>query len=264
MAGEDLFVEFFARTESGVFHFYVPVRNIASQMDHAAGQVVDLHGFSHIEDIDLISLAHRRGFHHEAACLWDGHKETGDLWMSDRHRTSLGDLLTEARDHGTIGPEDIAETGGHEPGATGFPAGFDGKAERLDVDLRKTLGAAHDVGRVHGLVRGDHDHLLHIVLDALISDIAGTGDIDKNCLTRVFLHERDMLVGRSMEDHLRSPFAEHIIKTRGKTDITDDRRELKFREIFLELEAEVVHRGLRIVEKHELPDSEACKLTAEF
>lgn len=73
-----------------------------------------------------------------------------------------------------------------------------------------------------------------------------------------------MLVGRGVEDYLRSPFAEDIVQTGWQADITDDRRELELREFFFEFEADVVHRGLCIVEEDEFLDSETCKLAAEF
>ena len=73
-----------------------------------------------------------------------------------------------------------------------------------------------------------------------------------------------MLVSCSMEDYLRFPFTEHIVKSLRLSDITDDRYEICFREFFLKFETEVVHRGLGIVKEDELSCSEPCKLTAEL
>ena len=73
-----------------------------------------------------------------------------------------------------------------------------------------------------------------------------------------------MLVGCGMEDYLRSPFAEDIVQTGWQADVTDDWRELELRELFFEFEADVVHRGLGVVEEDEFLDSETCKLAAEF
>ena len=88
------------------------------------------------------------------------------------HRAAFGDLLAETRDDGTVGAEDVSEPGGHELCSALLPAGFDGKAEGLNVDLGKTLGAAHDIGRVDGFVGGHHDHLLDIIFYTLVSYIA--------------------------------------------------------------------------------------------
>ena len=92
--------------------------------------------------------------------------------MGHCHRASFGDLLAETWDDGAVGAEDVAETGGHELGSAFFPAGFDGKAKRLDIDLRQTFGATHDVGRVDCLVGGHHDHLLDIIFYTFVSYVA--------------------------------------------------------------------------------------------
>ena len=73
-----------------------------------------------------------------------------------------------------------------------------------------------------------------------------------------------MFVCGCVEDDLGSPFAEDIVQTGRQADITDDRRELELRELFFEFEADVVHRGLGVVEEDEFLDSETCKLAAEF
>ena len=72
--------------------------------------------------------------------------------MGHCHRAAFGDLLAETRDDGAVGAEDVAETGGHELGSALLPAGFDGKAEGLDVDFGQTFGATHDICRIDRLV----------------------------------------------------------------------------------------------------------------
>ena len=92
--------------------------------------------------------------------------------MGHCHRAAFGDLLAETRDYRTVGAEDIAETGGDELGSALLLAGFDGKAKGLDVDLRKTFGATHDIGRVDCLVGGHHDHLLDVIFYTFVSYVA--------------------------------------------------------------------------------------------
>ena len=92
--------------------------------------------------------------------------------MGHCHRAAFGDLLTETRDDGAVGAEDVAETGGHELGSALLLDGFDGKAEGLDVDFRQTFGATHDIGRVDCLVGGHHDHLLDIIFYTFVSYVA--------------------------------------------------------------------------------------------
>ena len=55
LGGEDFFIEFLAWTETAVLDLDVLVRSEAGKLDHAAGEVVDLHGFSHVEYEDLVA-----------------------------------------------------------------------------------------------------------------------------------------------------------------------------------------------------------------
>ncbi len=102
VVGEDFLVEFFAGPESGVFDLDVLAGLEAGEAYHAFCEVGDLDRRPHIEREDLVALRHRRGFHHEAAGLGDGHEETVDFGMCHRHRAALGDLLFEARDHAAV------------------------------------------------------------------------------------------------------------------------------------------------------------------
>lgn len=102
MIGEYLFVEFFSWTEACVNHLDVLVRDKAGKADHTAGEIVNLDGFSHVEDKDLVSTAHCGCLHHKAAGLWDGHEETGDLRMSDSQRTTGSNLGAETRNHRSV------------------------------------------------------------------------------------------------------------------------------------------------------------------
>ena len=124
VVGEYLFVEFFAWAKAAVLNLDVNVRRETGESDHAAGKVVDLDGFSHVEDEDLVACGHCRSFHHEAAGLRDGHEEACDLRMSNCHRTSLCNLLTEAWDHGAVGAEDVTEASGDKAGLSCFLALF--------------------------------------------------------------------------------------------------------------------------------------------
>ena len=73
-----------------------------------------------------------------------------------------------------------------------------------------------------------------------------------------------MLVGRGVEHHLRAELAEHVVQSRLLPHVSDHRDEVKVLVAFLELEAEVVHRGLAVVEQHELLRAERGELAAEL
>ena len=145
-----------------------------------------------------------------------------------------------------------------------FSVLFYGEAEGLNVDLGEALGATHDVGGVDGLVGRDHDHLLNTVLDTLVGDIAGASDIDEDGLAGVLLHQGDVLIGCSMEDNSGTVLAEGEIETGKDTHIADDGHEVEVGEALLELQTEVVHGGLSIIEKNKLLNSKGSQLTTEL
>ena len=98
VVGEDLLVELFAWAEAAVLDLDVLVRGETCELDHPSGKIIDLDRLAHVEDEDLVAGRHRRCFHHEAAGLWDGHEEAGDLRMGHCYRAALCDLLAEAWD----------------------------------------------------------------------------------------------------------------------------------------------------------------------
>jgi len=262
--GEDFLVELLSGTEAAVFYLDVHVRLEACEVDHPSCKVVDLDRLAHVEDEDLVAGAHRRSFHHEAAGLGDGHEEAGDLGMGDRDRASLRDLLAEARDHRAVRAEDVAEPSRHELRFAGLPALFHRQAHRLHVDLRQALGAAHYVGRVDSLVGGHHDHLLHVVLDAFVCHVARSRHVYENRLAWVIFHERDVLIGCGVEDHLRTPLAERIVQARKQAHVAYDRYEVQLGELLLQLQAEVVHRCLPVVVEDETFHPEGRQLAAKL
>ena len=73
-----------------------------------------------------------------------------------------------------------------------------------------------------------------------------------------------MLVCRRVEHHLRAVFPEHEVESWLLPNVSDHRDEVKALEPFLEFEAEVVHRGLTVVEQHELLRAERRELAAEL
>lgn len=185
---EDFFVEFLAGAEACVFDFDVAVGDETCELDHSAGEVVDLHGLAHIEDADFVGSGESLGFHHEAASFGDSHKVAYDTLIGDCDGAAIFDLLAEMGDHGTVGPEDVAKAGGDEAGAALYLAGGYGAAEALDVDFSEALCAAHYVGGIHGFVCGDHYHLLHVVLDAFVGNVAGAEDVHEDGLAGVLFH----------------------------------------------------------------------------
>ena len=224
----------------------------------------DLNRFAHVEDEDLIARRHRGGLHDQTARLGDRHKEARNVRMRDSHRTALGDLVPEAGNDRTVRAQHIPEARGDETRLPRRAALLDRQTQRLHIDLRKALRATHHVRRVHGLVRRDHNHLLNIVFDALVSDVARSRDVYQNRLAWVLLHQRDVFVSRSVEHHLRMVRPEHEVQTGGNPDVADDRDEFQGRIALLQFQAKVVHRGLPVVEKDKLLHPERRQLTAKL
>lgn len=67
-----------------------------------------------------------------------------------------------------------------------------------------------------------------------------------------------------MEHHLRPELPEHVVQSRLLPHVSDHRDEVKPLEPLLKLEAEVVHRGLAVVEQHEPLRAERRQLAAEL
>ncbi len=219
---------------------------------------------SHVEDTDTVFRVKRCGLHHKTASLRNRHEESGDIRICHGHRTAGCYLAAEARYDRTVGAQYITEACRDELGLARSLPGLDGQTKALHIYLGQTLGAPHDIGRVDGLVRGDHDHLLHPVLNALVSYISRTDHIDKHGLARILLHQGDMLVGSGMEDDLRMVCPEREIKPRLKPHITYHRHEIQIRKLGLKFKAQIVHRGLGIVIEDKLLYAEAGQLTAQF
>ena len=112
------------------------------------------------------------------------------------------------------------------------------------------------------LVRRDHDHLLDVVFDTLVGHVTRAGDVGQHGFAGILLHQRHVLVGGGVEDDLRMVGAEGEVQTRNHAHVADYGDELQIGEAILQLEADVVHRGLGVVEQHELLDPERGKLPA--
>ena len=87
---EHLLVELLARPKSRVFDLDILIDLQSGQLDHALGQVGDLHRLTHVEDKDLRSGGHRGGLHHQPAGLRDRHEEARDVGVRHRYRAALG------------------------------------------------------------------------------------------------------------------------------------------------------------------------------
>ena len=241
---EDLLVELLPVTQAGELYLHI-LRS--GQGDHPPGQVDNLHGLTHVEDEDLASLAHGTRLKYQRARLGDEHEVANDVRVGDGDRTAVTDLLLKDGDHAAVGAQDVAEPGGHELCHALHPAFLDGLAEALAVDLADALAAAHDVGRVDGLVGGDHDELTGHVLHRKVGYHTGAVDVVLYGYRRVVLHHRDMLVGGGMEDVFRPARGEYAFHMRGIGDARHYGLARYVRELPAHHPPDAVHRGLSLV-----------------
>ena len=141
--------------------------------------------------------------------------------MGDRNGPSLPDLLLEQGNNGARASQHIAEPRGNEYGGA-FSALFQqGFPQALHVHFSQPLGGAHDAGGVHRLVRGDHDETLHPVLDGQGGQMHGPLHVIDHGRARVLLHQRNMLVGGRMENHIRPVQLHAFLQLAAVADIGD-------------------------------------------
>ena len=246
--GEEFLVEFLAVAEAGEFDLHV---GAAGEADHALREVHDLDRFAHVEDIDLAALAHAAGFQHQLASLGDGHEVADDFRVGDGDGAAGGNLLAEERNHGTVGAQHVTEAGGDELRRGGTVL-LDLAGQGLDIDLADTLGAAHDVGGVHGLVGGDHHESAHLVFHGEVREDLRAQDVVLDGLGHVVFHHGHMLVGGRMEHVFGLVFGEDGLHPGLVGDVGNQRRSFDLLPLILEFQADIVQRGLGLVDQDHL------------
>ena len=169
--------------------------------------------------------------------------------MRDGDRSAGGDLFTEIRNDGPIAAQYVAETGGNEL-RTVFVLRVQFLEERLYVYLRDTLAGAHDIGGVYRLVGGDHHKALNAVFDRHVRHVLCSQNVSLNSLVREIFHQRHMLVSRRVIDYIRPHFAEDLLHADTISYIADNRDETFVREGVVQLQCEVMQRGLRHLEEN--------------
>ncbi len=72
------------------------------------------------------------------------------------------------------------------------------------------LGCPEYIGRINGLVRGNHDHFFTLILDGRISEVLGRKDIISDRLTHLALQDGHMFIGGGVKDHIRLKLLYHM------------------------------------------------------
>ena len=116
--------------------------------------------------------------------------------MRHGYGAALLDLPPEQRDDAAVAAEDIAE-------AHGYEFCFGALRHGLHDHLTDALARTHDVRRVHGLIRRDEHEGLRAVAVRSLRHMERSEYVIFNGLVRASLHQRHMLVRRSVEHDVR-------------------------------------------------------------
>ena len=135
--------------------------------------------------------------------------------MGHTHRAALGDLMLEDGNHGAVRPQHIAKAHGGVAGILAYGVHI------LYDDLRQSFGGAHHIGGVYRLVGGENDHLGHFEFVCRNGHVVGAEHIVFNRLAGRGFHQRHMLVGGSVEHHIRVKFRKHFVQPLGVPHGTD-------------------------------------------
>src|SRR6478609_2578523 len=100
---------------------------------------------------------------HQLYSLRNKHEVSPGFRMSDRDRSAIPDLLFKDRQHAAITAQNITETHCDKTSAL--------MLESQNNELGDSLGDTHDVGGLYGLVSGNHDKVLYLILPGHKRDI---------------------------------------------------------------------------------------------
>src|SRR5208337_4263652 len=230
---------------------------LTGKADQVVCQVQDLDWFTHVENKNLSPLAQGTSLEDQLRRLGDGHEVAGHFGVRDGHRLPAADLLLEERDNAAIGSQDVAEADrDHAAGAT--------LSLGLHIHLSQTLACAHDARRTHGLVGGDPDKRPKSGTDRLIDLGPRTGDGTLHGLARIGFHQRHMLVGGCVENHVGPEFSESGAKARRIPERSDHGNHLGVRGQCVEFSLEVEQAILAMVEQNEPSGLESQYLATEL
>ena len=134
--------------------------------------------------------------------------------MGDGHRTAALNLLLKQWNNTAVAAQHVAEPYRH--------TGHGGAAgEGLNQHFAQALCAAHNVGRVDGLIGGELHKALYLVLGGGGQQILCAKDVVLDCLTRTAFHERHMLVRSRMVHNLWLVCLEYLIDSPAVTHRTN-------------------------------------------
>ena len=281
-----LLIELLARTQARVLNPNVYVGLEARQAYQVAGQGVNLHRLTHVQDKDLAASRIGGRLQDQRDRLGYRHEVTDDVRVRDRHGASLRYLSLEQWYHRTIRAQDVAKADSHKLRSGGIRrkldvallqtmmgvgmreqgqlSGTDHTIHRLNDHLADSLGGAHDVRGVDRLVGGDEQEASAAVGEGGVGRLVGAQDVVLDGLAGRVLHQRDMLVGGGVEDQLGLVALEDVLDASGVADGADEHREIEVGMMAEQLLLDVVGVVLVDVEDDEASGMVGGDLSAEF
>ena len=135
----------------------------------------------------------------------------------------------------------------------------------LDEHLADALGAAHNAGGVHSLIGGKLHKALYPVLAGADQQVFGTQHVVLYRLGRAHLHQRDVLVCRSMEHHRGVIGIKNLVQTLFIPDRTDQHRDRDIAAVLLlQFHQQLVGAVFIDIKDQQLAGLEAHDLTAQL
>lgn len=151
----------------------------------------------------------------QAGCFRNRHEVAGHAFVGDSDRAACCDLFFEQRNDRASGTEHVAEPDGGE-------LRFACLRKVLNDHFSKALRGAHDIRRVDGFVGGDKDEMADAECVGGFSDVFRAEDVVLHRFERVRFHERDVLVGSGVVDHVWCLFRDDVEDPVAVLDICDN------------------------------------------
>ena len=135
----------------------------------------------------------------------------------------------------------------------------------LDEHFADALGAAHDAGGVHSLIGGKLHKALHSVLAGADQQVFGAQHVVLYRLGRAYLHQRHVLVRRSMEHHRGVVGIKYLVQTLFIPDRADKHRDRDIAAVLLlQFHQQLVGAVFIDIKDEQLAGLEAHDLTAQL
>ena len=136
--------------------------------------------------------------------------------MGDRHGSATTDLRGEQRNQRSTASEDVSKANSGKLNIRRLPIS-------AHDHFADPLGRAHDAARLHRLIGGDQDELLHLKLHRKLGKVERALDVVEDRLARIPLHEWDVLVSGGVEDHSGAILPEHLLHSDEVSGVGDHR-----------------------------------------